>query len=236
MCFCAVLYLLLLILVSTLMSGSLYRAGFMFVQCKSFSCISQHFLVLIVWLSFLLNFALVLFTNNLFLQHASILNNIKKALICFVEKYKLKLSVCGFFPDFLCLLTYWRHCYSLFYVIILILPKCFIFSHLNMFSGMRPFPCPHCEKVFRTSGHRKTHIASHFKSSQLKKNKFPRKTHKTKASKSVLPVPDIPLQEPILITDYGMSAGKMISMKVLVFMDVWFVFVSEIMNMYNKVD
>lgn len=66
---------------------------------------------------------------------------------------------------------------------------------------MRPFPCPHCDKIFRTSGHRKTHMASHFKSSQQKKHKFPRKTNKAKVSKSNLPLPDIPLQEPILISD-----------------------------------
>lgn len=69
--------------------------------------------------------------------------------------------------------------------------------------GIRPFPCPHCDKIFRTSGHRKTHIASHFKSLQQKKHKFPRKTNKAKVSKSNLPLPDIHLQEPILITDYG---------------------------------
>lgn len=71
-----------------------------------------------------------------------------------------------------------------------------------LFPGVRPFPCPHCDKIFRTSGHRKTHIASHFKSLQQKK-KFPRKTNKAKVSKSNLPLPDIPLQEPILITDFG---------------------------------
>lgn len=81
---------------------------------------------------------------------------------------------------------------------------------------MRPFPCPHCEKVFRTTGHRKTHIASHFKSLQLKRSKFPRKTRKAKVSKSILPVPDIPLQEPILISDYGMSSGGIRSLKVLI--------------------
>lgn len=71
--------------------------------------------------------------------------------------------------------------------------------------GVRPFPCPHCDKIFRTSGHRKTHIASHFKSLQQKKHKFARKISKAKVSKSNLPLPDIPLQEPILITDYGIN-------------------------------
>ncbi|KAG7253355.1 hypothetical protein CRUP_026626 [Coryphaenoides rupestris] len=52
--------------------------------------------------------------------------------------------------------------------------------------GVRPFPCPHCDKIFRTSGHRKTHIASHFKSLQQKKHKFPRKANKAKTAGSRL--------------------------------------------------
>uniref|UniRef100_A0A1A8CG85 Zinc finger protein 236 n=1 Tax=Nothobranchius kadleci TaxID=1051664 RepID=A0A1A8CG85_NOTKA len=91
--------------------------------------------------------------------------------------------------------------------------KCFSTSgsmkvHMRLHTGARPFPCPHCDKIFRTSGHRKTHIASHFKGLQQKKNKFPRKANKAKASKSILPLPDIPLQEPILITDYGLVTSQ----------------------------
>ncbi|XP_038145267.1 zinc finger protein 236-like isoform X3 [Cyprinodon tularosa] len=80
--------------------------------------------------------------------------------------------------------------------------------HMRLHTGVRPFPCPHCDKIFRTSGHRKTHIASHFKILQLKKNRFQRKTNKAKASKNILPLPDIPLQEPILITDYGLVPSQ----------------------------
>lgn len=72
-----------------------------------------------------------------------------------------------------------------------------------IFLGVRPFACPHCDKKFRTSGHRKTHIASHFKHTELRKMRHQRKPAKVRVGKASAPVPDIPLQEPILITDVG---------------------------------
>lgn len=66
--------------------------------------------------------------------------------------------------------------------------------------GAKPFDCQHCDKKFRTSAHRKSHILSHFRDPSQTSAR-PRRAFKREARSDVLH--DIPLQEPILITEAG---------------------------------
>ncbi|XP_076046587.1 uncharacterized protein LOC143028419 isoform X2 [Oratosquilla oratoria] len=64
--------------------------------------------------------------------------------------------------------------------------------HTWLHTGQKPYACSLCNKVFRTASHRKTHQLSHIAS-----------PHRQALKKKFIPLPDIPLQEPILITNGG---------------------------------
>ena len=68
-------------------------------------------------------------------------------------------------------------------------------------SGARPFECPHCEKKFRTAAHKKSHVMQHFKDGEIVRDRV--RERRRRAKPGIMGA-DVPLQEPILITDTGM--------------------------------
>ncbi|XP_053401911.1 zinc finger protein 236-like isoform X2 [Mercenaria mercenaria] len=72
--------------------------------------------------------------------------------------------------------------------------------HLRLHTGAKPFDCNYCDKKFRTAAHRKNHLTAHFKSGE----KGPVRLKSDPGLKKLTDLQDIPLQEPILITDTGL--------------------------------
>ncbi|KAK7069014.1 hypothetical protein SK128_017863 [Halocaridina rubra] len=64
--------------------------------------------------------------------------------------------------------------------------------HSWLHTGQRPYGCSQCPKTFRTASHRKAHMLTHLNS-----------PHRQAQLRKCIPLPDIPLQEPILITNEG---------------------------------
>ena len=77
--------------------------------------------------------------------------------------------------------------------------------HMRLHTGARPFQREHCDKKFRTSGHCKTHMQAHYRGSGEGGDRKPRRAARRTAKKPDLNLPDVQLQEPILITDTGIA-------------------------------
>ncbi|GAB6020086.1 hypothetical protein CHUAL_002821 [Chamberlinius hualienensis] len=75
--------------------------------------------------------------------------------------------------------------------------------HERLHTGVKPFDCPHCDKKFRTSGHRKSHLQSHLKevTSTAKKTRRSPKKHPPPTTHLL---PDVALEEPLLVTENGL--------------------------------
>ena len=80
-----------------------------------------------------------------------------------------------------------------------------LYRDCTVLVGAKPFECPHCEKKFRTVAHRKSHVMQHFKDGEVVKDRVRERRRRIKHG---LMGADVPLQEPILITDTGLYISQ----------------------------
>lgn len=76
--------------------------------------------------------------------------------------------------------------------------------HSRLHTGAKPFECAHCDKKFRTAAHKKSHVMQHFKDYKDGKAARERVRDRRQRLKTGMMSADVPLQEPILITDTGL--------------------------------
>lgn len=74
---------------------------------------------------------------------------------------------------------------------------------MRLHTGVKPYICHICQKAFRTTGHCKSHILSHSKQNGKILNKKARYEAQKMLKNDNIQLPDVTLQEPILITDAG---------------------------------
>lgn len=72
-----------------------------------------------------------------------------------------------------------------------------------MHNGDKPYPCIICHRTFRTSGHRQTHLLTHCATDPTSAPKKRKRKHKKQELQAGENLPDVLLEEPIVITESG---------------------------------